>query len=192
MPIEAPEIIIKRPELETPVCYGGIWDFERVGIDLKLAVATNTVQLETYRQRMESINGQNPVWELAFFNVVCLIESGEMQVGPFNSESPGSRMVYLAWSADHQKRVQGAPPYSDSSLHMHRSQHKRHKHPVPDGAEWYFNVHGKILVKRGDQLHTVDAQNPTLHVPEYTPHQVKTLQIPSITVLKCPDIHIPL
>ncbi len=90
------------------------------------------------------------------------------------SVSQGSQVKYLGESKDREHRLQGTPPWTNSSLHCH------------EGPEIYRNVVGRQIVRQLNGATAVlEDSNPEILVPAWVQHQVQTLKDPSIALLDC-------
>lgn len=164
--------------LETKPRYlGGIWDFNPIGIDLRMAVTTQD-KLDEMRAKMSEVDGKFPVHERIFAGKVYLIsasEDFEIFEKPHESWSKehGSEAYYLFRRKDGKILGQIMPPYRRSSEHEH------------DGPEEYYQVSGRLLVREDNKTQEVNVQHPHLNLSRNVVHQVITLQDTSVSVIVC-------
>lgn len=155
----------------------GIWDFDPIGIDLRMAVTTQ-VKLAEMRAKMSEVDGKFPVHERAFAGKVYLIsasEDFEIFEKPHKSWSKkqGSEAYYILRSKDGKILVQAMLPYRRSSKHNH------------DGPEEYYQIHGRLLLLENQQIQELSSKKYNTSLPPEVDHQVLTLQEPSFSLIIC-------
>lgn len=160
---------------DRPKYFDGWWDFRPLGVDLQIAVTTPDKK-EEFQIKAARRDGSRPIHIREKFGLVVMFIVGEEFDVPdkpedSSSKKHGSQMLYLVRSKDNKKLIQFAPAWAKSS---------EHGHFVP---EEYYLVHGFMLIKGKDGYTKINPSNPFQIVPTMTFHEVKTLQVPAVSVL---------